>query len=406
MDNMTHSLVGLALGELVDRALSAPRDAGHGRIRRRALLATGLLASNFPDLDLVLTPLLPAPLGYLIHHRGHTHTLLYALPQVALLLALTWLLWPGARRLLQGDRSARTAVLGTALAAMVLHLGFDALNVYGVHPFHPFDSRWLYGDLVFIVEPVFWTALGFALALAAHGRAMRWSALAFFSAAPVLFGSLGFLQWGSLAALGAVALLVLAARRAAGARAGLLAALLACLGFVGVQAVAGKLARDEIRAALARLAPGDRVRDIALSSFPANPLCWSFATVSDRAAQGSYAIRIGVLSLAPGHNPVSNCPVRFGGEPASRDAALAWKYSETGKLATFRQLQQRNCRFDAWLRFARVPSIANGVATDLRFGAPGQPNFSTLPYEELAGAPCPAPLAAWGYPRADLLGWE
>ena len=92
MDNMTHSLVGLALGELVDRALPAPADPSRGRLRRRLLLATGLLASNFPDLDLVLTPLLPAPLGYLIHHRGHTHTLLYALPQVALLLALLWLL--------------------------------------------------------------------------------------------------------------------------------------------------------------------------------------------------------------------------------------------------------------------------------------------------------------------------
>jgi inner membrane protein len=98
--------------------------------------------------------------------------------------------------------------------------------------------------------------------------------------------------------------------------------------------------------------------------------------------------------------------VRFGGEPASRDAAIAWKFSESGSLATLRRLQRGNCHVDAWLRFARVPSIAGGVATDLRFGPPGQPNFSTLPYEKLAQAPCPAPLAAWGYPRADLLGWE
>jgi sec-independent protein translocase protein TatC len=47
-----------------------------------------VLAGNFPDLDLVLTPLLPAPLGYLLHHRGHTHTVLYALPQMLLLAAL------------------------------------------------------------------------------------------------------------------------------------------------------------------------------------------------------------------------------------------------------------------------------------------------------------------------------
>lgn len=422
MDNMTHSLVGLALGELVERAQPAAADPARGATRRRALLLTGLLASNFPDLDLVLTPLLPAPLGYLIHHRGHTHTLLYALPQVALLLALTWLLWPGARRLLREDRGARRAVVVTAVLGMLLHLSFDALNVYGVHPFHPFDSRWLYGDLVFIVEPLFWTALGFALALAARSRAMRWLGLAFFAAMPVLFTWMDFLQWGSLALLGAVALGVAAASRRLGARAGLAAALLACAGFVGVQAVAGHFARGQVRAALAQLAPGSRVLDIPLSSFPANPLCWSFATVSEGPAAGSYGVRVGVLSLAPGMSPVWACPARFGGVPDSAaagpgaaaataslgrpGAALAWKYAETRSLAAFRTLQRTNCHFDAWLRFARVPSLVGGVATDIRFGAPDQPNFSSLPYAARAAAPCPAPLADWGYPRADLLGWQ
>lgn len=433
MDNMTHSLVGLALGELVERALPPASDPARGRTRRRALLLTGLLASNFPDLDLVLTPLLPAPLGYLIHHRGHTHTLLYALPQVLLLLALTWLLWPAARRLLQEDRRTRRAVVGTALLGMVLHLSFDGLNVYGVHPFHPFDSRWLYGDLVFIVEPVFWTALGFALALLSRRTGLRWLGLGFFAGMPVLFTWMGFLQWGSLAALGLVALLVAGARLKLGARAGLVAASLACVGFVGIQAVGAQLARGEIRSALDTVAPGSRVLDIALSSFPANPLCWSFATVSDKPAAGSYGVRVGVLSLAPGLSPVWACPERFGGVPDSaseaagrpvlRDAggrgaeaaaravpaataALAWKFSETGSLQDFRALQRTNCHFDTWLRFARVPSLAGGNATDIRFGAPDQSNFSTLPYAARAAEPCPSPLAAWGYPRGDLLGWK
>ena len=405
MDNMTHSLVGLALGELVERALPAPPDPAAHRTRRRLLLVTGLLASNFPDLDLVLTPLLPAPLGYLIHHRGHTHTLLYALPQVALLLALTWLLWPAARRLLREDGAVRRAVLGTALLGMVLHLSFDALNVYGVHPFHPVDSRWLYGDLVFIVEPVFWTAFGFALVPLMARRALRTLGWAFFAATPLLFTWLGLLQWGSLAGLGALALLVGGAGRRLGPRAGLVAALLACIGFVGVQAAAGQAARAQVEAALAAAAPCSRILDIPLSSFPANPLCWSFATVSTGPAADGYAVRVGVLSLAPGLAPVSSCPARFGGEPGNRAPALAWKYAEQGSLAAFRALRRTNCHFDAWLRFARVPSLRAGVATDIRFGAPGQPNFSTLPYAARAHDPCPAPLAAWGYPRADLLGW-
>ena len=401
MDNLTHALVGLTLGELVDRALPAHPDPQRARTRRRVLLATGALASNFPDLDLVLTPLLAPPLGYLLHHRGHTHTLLYAVPQVLLLLALLWLLWPGARRLLQGDATARKAIVGTSVLGMVLHLSFDALNVYGVHPFYPLDARWLYGDMVFIVEPVFWTALGVGLALLVPRPLLRWLFVGLLLAAPAFFAWQGFLQWGSLAALLLVAGVVGCAHRR-GAVTGLATAVAICVGFVAVQGVAGMLARDQIRAALARLEPGSRVLDLPLSAFPSNPLCWSFATVTDDGGAGSYAVRLGVLSLAPGMGGVDACPVRFGGEPGAPDA-LAWKYREQGSLAGLRGLSQENCHFDAWLRFARVPSIADGKATDIRFSAPGVDNFSTLPYAELAPRPCPGSAPQWGRPRQDLL---
>ncbi|MDY0960777.1 metal-dependent hydrolase [Massilia sp. CFBP9026] len=402
MDNLTHSLVGLALGELANRALPAHPDPDKARTRRRVLLATGALASNFPDLDLVLTPLLAPPLGYLLHHRGHTHTLLYALPQIALLLGLLWLLWPGARRLMGDDRPARRAVLATAAVGMVLHLSLDFLNVYGVHPFHPLDSRWLYGDMVFIIEPVFWTALGIALALLVPNRVLRWLFAALILAAPVAFTYLGFLQWGSLAGLLIVACVVAVMARRGGS-AGLVTAIVACLGFIAVQGVAGHLAREQIRSALAQLEPGSRILDMPLSAFPSNPLCWSFAAITDNGAAGSYAVRIGALSLAPGVSDVAACPARFGGEPGSAQRTLSWKYKEDGSLAGLRALQQDNCHFDGWLRFARVPSLIDGKATDIRFSAPGVDNFSTLPYVEMAALPCPAPVPQWERPRQDLL---
>ncbi len=404
MDNLTHSLVGLALGELADRALPAHPDPLKARTRRCVLLATGALASNFPDLDLVLTPLLAPPLGYLLHHRGHTHTLLYALPQIALLLGLMWLLWPGARRLMRDDRTARRAVLATAAIGMVLHLSLDFLNVYGVHPFHPLDSRWLYGDMVFIIEPVFWTALGVALALLVPNRVLRWLFAGLVLAAPVLFTWMGFLQWGSLAGLLLLAgVVAFVARR--GARAGVFAAFAACLGFIAVQGVAGHLAREQIRSALAQLEPASRILDMPLSAFPSNPLCWSFATITDNGAAGSYAVRIGTLSLAPGVSDVAACPARFGGEPGAAERTLSWKYLENGSLADLRGLQQDNCHFDGWLRFARVPSLVAGRATDIRFSAPGVDNFSTLPYAEMADRPCAAPglVPQWDRPRQDLL---
>jgi inner membrane protein len=153
MDNITHSVVGLGVGALIDRSLPPEPDAAGERVRQRMLLTIGCLASNFPDLDLVLTRLLAPPLGYLLHHRGHTHTLLAAIGEVALLLALVWLLWPNARRLLRASRHARRGALLAAGAGLVLHLAMDGMNVYGVHPFWPFDNNWYYGDLVFIVEP-------------------------------------------------------------------------------------------------------------------------------------------------------------------------------------------------------------------------------------------------------------
>ena len=402
MDNLTHSLVGLALGDIVDRALPPAADPQRARIRHRVLLATGALASNFPDLDLVLTPLLAPPLGYLLHHRGHTHTLLYALPQLALLLGLMWLLWPGARRLLREDRVARWATLGAGVLGMVLHLTFDSLNVYGVHPFHPFDSRWLYGDLIFIIEPVFWTALGIALALLVPSRALRWAFAGLIVAASLVFAWLGFLQWGSLAALLAIAAAVaLAMRRSAAA--GLTTALLACIGFIALQAGAAHQAREQIRAALAKAEPGSQVLDMPLSAFPSNPLCWSFAAITRDDGAATYAVRIGVLSLAPDVTSVASCPARFGGEPGAERTALSWKYREGASLAGLRALRSGNCHFDAWLRFARVPSLVDGNATDIRFGPPDAPNFSTLPYAGLAAQPCPAPVPQWGRPRQDLL---
>lgn len=402
MDNLTHSLVGLALGELADRALPPHPDPVTARTRRRVLLATGALASNFPDLDLVLTPLLAPPLGYLLHHRGHTHTLLYALPQIALLLGLMWLLWPGARRLLRDDPTARRAILATAAIGMVLHLSLDFLNVYGVHPFHPLDSRWLYGDMVFIIEPVFWTALGVALALRVPNQMLRWLFAALILAAPLAFTYLGFLQWGSLAGLLLVAGVVAFMTRRGGT-AGLVTALVACVGFIAVQGMAGHLARQQIRAALAQLEPGSRVLDLPLSAFPSNPLCWSFATVTDNGSAGSYAVRLGVLSLAPGVSDVAACPARFGGQPGAASRTLAWNYREAGSLEGLRGLQRENCHFDGWLRFARVPSLADGKATDIRFSAPGEENFSTIPYAAMAHQPCPAPVPQWGRPRQDLL---
>jgi inner membrane protein len=436
MDNLTHSVVGLGVGALIDRSLPPEPDRAGERRRTHLLLAVCCLASNFPDLDLVLTPLLDAPLGYLLHHRGHTHTLLAAVGEAALLLGLVWLLWPAARRVLRDSRHARRGAVLAAGAGLLLHLGMDGLNVYGVHPFWPFDPDWYYGDLVFIVEPVFWIAFGMPLAAMVRRVWPRRLLLGAMALVPLGFTLGGFLQWGSL--LGLLALGVALAwiqrhvappavddlpgaaadnEQAAHAhrpppvryrrRAGLAAGLAASLAFVAIQAAAMHAARDTVALQLQQSDPGERVRDIALSAYPANPLCWSFVSVAEDDAGNSYHLRRGLLSIAPGVTPVSACPAPIAGRPAADGAvtpALAWQSDERHSLALLRNLARDDCHVNAWLRFARAPSLAGGLATDVRFGPPGSRNFSTMDVAAMARTSCPHPVPGWGMPRGDLLG--
>ncbi|MFC5479052.1 metal-dependent hydrolase [Massilia suwonensis] len=404
MDNLTHSLVGLALGELTHRLLPAPPDASAASTRRRLLLTSAALASNFPDLDLVLTPLAPAPLGYLLHHRGHTHTLLYALPQALLLLAALWLCWPAARALLRTDAATRRGLAAAIVAGLLLHFGMDALNVYGIHPFAPFDPRWYYGDAVFIVEPVFWVALGTPLAAHVARRGWRRLLLGLLLVVPLLFTLKGFLQWGSYLLLAALWALALVLTRRLGERAALLAGVAVTAGFVLLQGAMAGQAREALRAALRQHDPAAQILDLPLSAFPANPLCWGAIAITREGAD-AYRIRRGVLSLAPGIAPAASCPPAIGGVQVTEGTApVAWAWEEQGSIAALRGRMARDCRFEAWLRFARAPSLAKGGATDVRFGIPGAPNFSTLPIDTGAATACPRHVPQWGFPRADLLG--
>lgn len=404
MDNLTHSALGLAIGELIHRASAAEPDPARQRTRRRLLLVSAWAASNFPDLDLLLTGLLPAPLGYLLHHRGHTHTLLYLLPQAALLVALLWLLWPGARALLRQSRSARRGLALAVGLGLLFHIVMDGLNSYGVHPFHPVDSRWLYGDMVFILEPVFWVALGVPLAMTAPSVPVRALLLGLLTAILVWAGAAAYLHWVSTAVLlllGA-GLGWLQVRAGLHGRAAIAAGFAAALAYIGVQASASAAGKALVRA---QAGSAIEVLDVVMNGYPANPLCWQFITVEKGPDRARYSLGRGVLSVAPALLPVSACPAAFA--PAVVRAAPGtgmyqlWRSDHS--LAALRE-RAANCHVKAWLRFARVPALHDTHATDARFGRSDEgSNFSTLPFADFAARPCPSGVPAWDMPRADLL---
>ncbi len=384
MDNITHSIIGFGVGEVIHRSLPMEADTLAQRVRHRLLLVACALASNFPDLDLFLTRLLPDPLGYLLNHRGHTHTVAWAVPQALLLAVLLWLCWPSARRLLVVSRTARLGLALSIGVGFALHLLMDYTNSYGVHPWYPLDARWLYGDMVFIVEPLFWVAIAVPMALIMRWRGLRIGGLALLFVALVAFAVRGYLGWPSFVALLLIGLLCGWAQSRSGARGrgGLLLALGVSVGFIAVQGVASHVGRAQIAADLQRLDPASRVLDVAMTAFPSQPLCWSYVSLETDGVQ--YRMRRDVLKLAE-----VSCPAALSSPPET----------VTGSVQELRALKASNCSVDAWLRFGRMPQLANGALSDYRFAATPRGNFTTL---RVAPAPCPQGVPAWGYPRADL----
>ena len=397
MDNITHTLVGIALADAATRGRPAKAD-------RRLVVGAGIIAANFPDADLVysgMTP--PAPLGYLLHHRGHTHTVL-GVAVLALGLIAAYRLIPTVRRMTLGDRARLWLLIAAALTSHVL---LDALNSYGVHPFHPVDSTWYFGDAVFIFEPWLWVVLGIAAAWNARGRLPSLMAWVPILILPIALAWMGIIPLDAAAAVGIVgALFAVASRRwPTRARAGvaLTASMLIVAGSIGLS----RLARREAAQSLQPELRG-RLIDVMLTPNPASPLCWAFIGIELDEAGGEYVLRRGTLSLAPGWKAPTACAShRFAGPRRVRmigGGRIALIDEIRQPLARLRELARTNCELRAWLRFGRAPVIAGGRIFDLRFGDRLGQNFS---YMTMASGPdaanCPPFLPGWGTPRADLL---
>src|SRR3569833_1459633 len=158
MDNLTHSLIGVVAGEAVARLTPASK-GGLAAETRRAMLGTlATVGGNLPDIDLVLTyrGFVRDKLGYLLEHRGYTHTVLGCLV-LATLLYVSVEGWARLRRL-SLTRYDHLTLAAVAVGATLLHLGMAELNSYCVHPLWPFYNGWIYCDSVFIVEPLYWLA--------------------------------------------------------------------------------------------------------------------------------------------------------------------------------------------------------------------------------------------------------
>jgi inner membrane protein len=397
LDNITHSLFGAAVAEVAQPESASAAERG-------LFMAGSIIAANLPDIDLIYTGITPAPLGYLLHHRGHTHTIA-GLLGLGLILAIALRLSPTARRLTRAHRLRLWGALGLNLIA---HVSLDGLNTYGVHPFFPFDARWFYGDAVFIFEPWLWMLLGVAALRNAQRPSWRGLTAVLLAILIVAIGALGVVTVtaAALLAISAVVLGIATKDTSRPVRSAI--ALAGTAFFVTGMFGISRLARAQVLGAVAEDSRGEIV-DVVLSPDPAVPICWTVIVLERNAASGDLISRRGTLSMMPRLHPPSACVSRrfMPGDngPLSSPGAIAWSDEFHDPVARLRLLYDRDCWVRAWLQFGRAPTLQDGRILDLRFDTGVRSNFSALRIPaDPASAGCPAHVTAWGLPRRDVLG--
>jgi inner membrane protein len=378
MDNVTHSLIGLAIGDAV---------AVYTKKARVPIWIASAAANNLPDLDVLLTStLFRDKLGYLLHHRGHSHTF-----PIAPLLSLSLLLFLWGRWKKRDIPWAQVALV--SFLGVLTHLFADFWNSYGVHPLWPFDNSWHYGDMIFIVEPWIWVLLIPPLFMRASSRTGR-GILLFFGA--LIFGLSWYhsmVPWQAAAILTVCFAAWIFAQKyisSAGLRIG--------LGIAGVGAVLASMHFVSDRAKGAA-GPGE---EIVATPFPANPLCWNIIRAKLNADE--YTASVSVTAPFPSLVKAEDCPAIRGVSKAPFALNSEQTAASEKTFGVFRAPRSeydslsQDCRMNAFLRFARAPywKRVNGgwLVGDLRFDRSEALGFAELFLED-GDATCPKNLAPW-----------
>lgn len=414
MDNLTHTLISALVGEAVHRS-TRDSSALSGRAHRTVAIGVMVVGGNLPDLDLIYTTLAGGKLDYLLHHRGHTHTVVGVLILSLLLFAAVRLWW--RYRGVEPSPADVRVLIGLAVVAPLLHLGLDFTNSYGVHPFWPLDDRWYHGDAVFIVEPLLWACSAPLLFLVRSVVLRGVVALALVAGVGLAWGS-GLVPAAFAALVTALTAGLAVVGRRASARTALVSGIGAWLALTAVFVATGRAADARVDAVLAAGFPAARTLDTVLTPMPANPVCREVMTA---AVEGDrYVVRSGTHSLLPSWFPAGRC-AQFGraGTPtaplvatpdASTPDAAADELAWTGELSIPRNLPatlaRDYCAASALFQFARVPYAvprADGwLVGDLRFDREPGLGFAEIEVGPFADE-CPALPAPWVAPRQDLL---
>lgn len=375
MDGLTHSLVGLTSAK-----------AGLERLSPYATLVC-VLSANAPDID-VVSRFFGDHWTLIHYHRGITHSIVGVFTLGVLIPSIIYLVEHGvAHRRRRSPRIRYRGLLLASLIAVATHPLMDWTNNYGLRPLLPWTDRWFYGDLVFIIDPYIWLAVGGAAFLLTSNNRLKttaWVLLGLATSLLILFGpaqrAVGPTTIIALRAIWVLAIGLIAIARAMKCQIkfgrtiafGALAFVIcywAILGFLHHRAFKDASAFAE------QLASKNSEHVIRVAAMPtvANPFRWQSVAETDRAIY------------------------RFFVETGKLTAAKAERFEkQSGANLSLASEAAQDRRAQIFLRFARFPFAQpeEGCAgqtlvqfVDLRYTEPGAPlgNFSlNVPVE------CPA----------------
>ncbi|HYK21544.1 MAG TPA: metal-dependent hydrolase [Pyrinomonadaceae bacterium] len=295
MENLTHSLVGLTAAK-----------AGLERLSPGAT-ALSVLAANAPDSD-ILVLAFGDRWTYLQNHRGITHSIVgviaLALFLPLIFYAVDWL-WSRFRH-----RPPKVKLKGLLIVSLIVsatHPLLDWTNNYGIRFLLPWNSKWFYGDLVFIADPYLWLILGgacFLLSARTTSGKVIWGLIAALLTLLLVASqrssilpnrwTIAFVWIVTLTML--IVLFVKGAGRRWGSKIAFLAFALVLVYF-GMLALAHSraVARGGEQAARIANANGETVARLAAMPTLANPFRWDCVFETDRA---TYRFSLGLLEQA------------------------------------------------------------------------------------------------------------
>jgi inner membrane protein len=397
LDNISHSLMSIAIAATIARK-SSPR-------LRKAAMWTAFLAGNLPDIDVVTTIMGDqAKLVYLLHHRGHTHTILYVLITG---LIIGWVAsWVFKKRNPTMNQGEKKVLFVTAVSCSALHLFMDWWNIYGVHPFYPFDNKWYYGDAIFIVEPLIWVSLAPLCFFLSEKKFYQGLSLV----VPAAAISLTTLLVGPITTITVVIFFVstfIWEWKKPSHNSGLIICTIALVTFfIGAQSAKHSTASGPA------VPQGANLLESAVSPAPANPFCWKFYSMS--VDENDYIVRTGVFSLLPTLVSPTACMMSRWTDKTVNFLPLENSSKAMNMEGEYRisradfKAALANCEFSALMIFARIPFIVKDSLTgetifgDLRFDNEKGLGFSEFSLN--SATTCPGlNIPPWVPPRLELL---